>query len=369
MNIEDLDIYLVGGAVRDSLLAAQAGGNKPVTSDRDWVVVGATSQTLLDLDFRPVGKDFPVFLHPHSKEEYALARTERKQGIGHRGFTVDANPKVTLTEDLSRRDLTINAIAQAVDGRLIDPYNGQGDIENRLLRHVSAAFVEDPLRVFRVARFAAQLPGFQVAPETQTLLRKMCGAGDLDALSAERVWQEFFKALASPAPERFFQVLEACGGLDHWLPECAGMELGPFAPTLGEPAQRLAMLPLSQQSILAITERLRAPKKFAQLALDRFAYLAMLERWPEVNAPQVLELLIQLKALHAPERLQLLLSLLQTNAQRLPLERELLRLAEEVKQLALPEQQAKALQGAAYGQALEELRLAHLAQRLQKPQS
>jgi hypothetical protein len=147
------------------------------------------------------------------------------------------------------------------------------------------------------------------------------------------------------------------------------MELGPFAPTLGEPAQRLAMLPLSQQSILAITERLRAPKKFAQLALDRFTHLAMLERWPEVNAPQVLELLIQLKALHAPERLQLLLSLLQTNAQRLPLESELLRLAEEVKLLALPEQQAKALQGAAYGQALEELRLAHLAQRLQKPQS
>lgn len=368
MNIEDLDIYLVGGAVRDGLLAGQARSHEPVTSDRDWVVVGSTPQALLDLGFRPVGKDFPVFLHPQSKEEYALARTERKQGSGHRGFTVDANPKVTLTEDLSRRDLTINAIAQGVNGLLIDPHNGQADIEQRCLRHVSAAFVEDPLRVFRVARFAAQLPGFQVAPETQALLRKMCSAGDLDTLSAERVWQEFFKALASPAPERFFQVLEACDGLRHWLPECAGMELGRFASMHGEPVQRLAMLPLSQQSILAITERLRAPKKFAQLALDRFAYLATLERWPEVNAPQVLELLIQLKVLHAPQRLQLLLSLLQTNAQRLQLERELLSLAEEVKQLALPEQQAKALQGAAYGEALDELRLTHLAQRLAKPQ-
>ena len=188
---EKLDIYLVGGAVRDALIAskrpATGQGASATTSDRDWVVVGSTPQQMLDLGYTPVGKDFPVFLHPHSKEEYALARTERKHGSGHKGFSIDANSSVTLYEDLGRRDLTINAIAQDARGNLIDPHRGQADIAAGLLRHVSPAFTEDPLRVFRVARFAAQLPGFSVADDTQALLKHMCRNGELDTLSAERV--------------------------------------------------------------------------------------------------------------------------------------------------------------------------------------
>jgi tRNA nucleotidyltransferase (CCA-adding enzyme) len=189
-SIEQLQCYLVGGAVRDELL----GRPSP---DRDWVVVGATEQQLLALDFVRVGKDFPVFLHPQTKEEHALARTERKRGQGHRGFVVDARPDVTLEQDLGRRDLTINAIAKTSEGHLIDPYKGQQDLHDRVLRHVSEAFIEDPLRVFRVARFAAQLPGFTVAAETQALMRNMTAAGELETLSAERVWQEFAKALGA----------------------------------------------------------------------------------------------------------------------------------------------------------------------------
>ena len=185
-----MKIYQVGGAVRDKLLGL---GIK----DRDWVVVGATPEAMLDLGFQQVGRDFPVFLHPHSKEEYALARTERKSGKGYTGFVVHASPDVTLEQDLLRRDLTINAIAMAEDGSLVDPYHGQADIEARLLRHVSPAFAEDPLRVLRVARFAARFHhlGFSVAPETLQLMQAITKAGELQHLVPERVWQEWHAAL------------------------------------------------------------------------------------------------------------------------------------------------------------------------------
>ena len=201
-----MKIHLVGGAVRDELLGREA-------KERDWVVVGATPAEMRASGFRPVGRDFPVFLHPHSGEQYALARTERKTGRGHTGFVCHAEPTVTLAEDLSRRDLTINAMAK--DGeRLIDPHGGQRDLAARMLRHVSPAFAEDPLRVFRVARFAAQLPEFRVADETLALMASM--RPELPALSAERVWHELEKAAAAAAPAHFFAITEALGGA-HWF--------------------------------------------------------------------------------------------------------------------------------------------------------
>ena len=204
--------YVVGGAVRDALLGLPA-------SDRDWVAVGTTPQALLDLGYKPVGKDFPVFLHPTTGEEVALARTERKVGAGYHGFSFHAAPEVTLEQDLARRDLTINAMAQADDGTLIDPYGGQADLRQRVLRHVSDAFVEDPVRLLRLARLAARFPDFTVAPETMALLRRMVDNGEVDALVAERVWQELSRGLMGPRPSRMFEVLRECGALRRLMPE------------------------------------------------------------------------------------------------------------------------------------------------------
>jgi tRNA nucleotidyltransferase (CCA-adding enzyme) len=209
-----MQVYLVGGAVRDALLGL------PV-KERDWVVVGATRRELLDSGYREVGRDFPVFLHPGTREEYALARLERKVAPGYRGFTVEFGPEVTLEEDLARRDLTINAIAQAQDGSLIDPHGGRRDLESRTLRHVSEAFVEDPVRVLRVARFAARFAplGFTVAPQTMELMRTMAVQGEVDALVPERVWQESERSLREPAASVFFRVLRECGALERVFPE------------------------------------------------------------------------------------------------------------------------------------------------------
>lgn len=207
-----MEIYQVGGAVRDALLGL------PV-KDRDFVVVGATPEQMVELGYRPVGKDFPVFLHPESQEEYALARTERKTAKGYKGFQVFASPDVTLEEDLARRDLTINAIAQAEDGTLIDPYNGQVDIRDKILRHVSDAFIEDPVRILRAARFAARFTEFTVAPETMRLMQDMVADGEVDALVPERVWQELAKGLMEAKPSRMFEVLRECGALKRIMPE------------------------------------------------------------------------------------------------------------------------------------------------------
>ncbi len=209
-----MKIYRVGGAVRDELLGVP-------WHETDWVVVGATPAQLLALGYQQVGRDFPVFLHPESKEEYALARTERKSGVGYTGFIVHASPDVTLEQDLQRRDLTINAMARGDDGVLIDPYGGQRDLQQRVLRHVSPAFAEDPLRVLRVARFAARFAslGFTVAPETLALMRQLVDAGELQHLVAERVWQELQRALQSSSPQVFVQMLRDCGALRVLLPE------------------------------------------------------------------------------------------------------------------------------------------------------
>lgn len=209
-----MQIYKVGGAVRDRLL------QRPVT-EVDWVVVGATAEEMLEQGFKPVGADFPVFLHPQSGEEYALARTERKSGRGYGGFTFFASPDVSLEDDLIRRDLTVNAIAEDEHGVLVDPYGGQRDLERRILRHVSPAFAEDPLRVLRVARFAARYAplGFTVAEETLALMREIAESSELDALTPERSWKEISRALMEPRPDVFIQVLRDCGALKAWMPE------------------------------------------------------------------------------------------------------------------------------------------------------
>ncbi|HLP98032.1 MAG TPA: multifunctional CCA addition/repair protein [Sideroxyarcus sp.] len=210
-NVKDLTVYCVGGAVRDKLLGL------PV-QDHDWVVVGSTPEQMVARGFKPVGSDFPVFLHPDTHEEYALARTERKVAQGYKGFTVYTSPDVTLEQDLLRRDFTVNAIAEDADGNLIDPYNGQADLKAGILRHVSAAFAEDPVRILRGARFAARF-GFSFAPETLALMRAMVDNGEVNALVAERVWQELARGLMEKQPSRFFTTLRECGALKKILPE------------------------------------------------------------------------------------------------------------------------------------------------------
>lgn len=268
--------YLVGGAVRDKLLGL------PVR-ERDWVVVGATPAEMTDAGFKPIGKDFPVFLHPSSNEEYALARTERKDGHGYHGFICYSSPTVTLEEDLARRDLTINAIAEDADGRLIDPYGGQRDLKLRLLRHVSPAFVEDPLRVLRIARFAARFAGlgFRIADETTTLMGEIVASGEVDHLVPERVWKETERALTEPNPEVYFQTLLACGALERLTDPALWRDdteraLDAVWSALQNSARarhcapvRFAALLIGAPAGLVSTtcERLKTPKQYAELAL------------------------------------------------------------------------------------------------------
>jgi tRNA nucleotidyltransferase (CCA-adding enzyme) len=207
-----LDCYCVGGAVRDALLGIKV-------QDHDYVVVGSTTEEMLSLGYRAVGKDFPVFLHPKTHDEYALARTERKIGRGYKGFSIYASPDVTLEEDLARRDFTMNAIAKSADGRLIDPYHGQTDIQQKVIRHVGQAFVEDPVRILRAARFSARYVDFTIAPETMSLMQQMVEDGEVDALVSERVWQELSKGLMEQKPSRMFEVLRSCGALRKIIPE------------------------------------------------------------------------------------------------------------------------------------------------------
>jgi tRNA nucleotidyltransferase (CCA-adding enzyme) len=207
-----MQIYRVGGAVRDALLGRDV-------HDHDWVVVGATPEQMMDAGYLPIGKDFPVFLHPETREEYALARTERKTARGYHGFAFRAAPDVTLEQDLARRDLTINAMAQDADGRIIDPFDGQADLQRKVLRHVTEAFREDPVRILRVARFAARLADFGIAAETLELMRGMVADGEVDALVPERVWQELARGLMEARPSRMFELLRECGALARVLPE------------------------------------------------------------------------------------------------------------------------------------------------------
>ncbi|XBS69306.1 multifunctional CCA addition/repair protein [Acerihabitans sp. KWT182] len=265
--------YLVGGAVRDRLL------NLPV-KEKDYVVVGADPEQLLAQGYQQVGKDFPVFLHPHSREEYALARTERKSGLGYTGFTCYSAPDVTLEQDLLRRDLTINAIAQDENGELIDPFQGRTDIEQRLLRHVSDAFREDPLRVLRVARFAARFAhlNFRIAPETLALMRQMTLDGELPLISPERVWKETEKALASRNPQVYFQVLRDCGALASLFPEIDNL-FGVPAPAKWHPEIDTGIHTLMTLAMAAqLTHEVSV--RFATLCHDVGKALTPREQWP-----------------------------------------------------------------------------------------
>jgi len=279
--------YLVGGAVRDTLLG------RPVT-EKDWVVIGETPESMLNLGFRPVGKDFPVFLHPKTKEEYALARTERKTAPGYKGFSVHAAPDVTLEQDLLRRDLTINAMAMTPEGQLVDPYGGQRDLEQRLFRHISPAFAEDPVRILRIARFAARYAqlGFNVAAETRGLMQDMVNNGEVDHLVPERVWAELVKALNEPSPAAFFHTLRDCGALARILPELENL-FGVPQPERYHPEIDTgihSLLSLEQAALLSP----KAEVRFAAVVHDLGKALSPKEHWPhhhghERNGLPVLE--------------------------------------------------------------------------------
>jgi tRNA nucleotidyltransferase (CCA-adding enzyme) len=336
-----MQVYLVGGAVRDKLL-----GLEP--KERDWVVVGATPEEMRARGFRQVGKDFPVFLHPETQEEYALARTERKTAPGYKGFEVHAAPDVTLEDDLRRRDLTINAMAEAPDGALVDPFGGHEDLRLGVLRHVSPAFAEDPVRVLRVARFAARYArwGFRVAHSTNALMRRMVQDGEVDALVPERVWAELARALTEERPSRFFEVLRGCGALRRLFPEIdrlfgvpqpekhhpevdtgvhVMLVLDQAARLSPEPRVRFAALThdlgkgetppeqwprhigherRSVELVERLCERLRAPNDYRELAVVTARNHGLCHRALELRPGTVLELLEHTDALRRPERFE-----------------------------------------------------------------
>ena len=311
-----MQVYLVGGAVRDELLGR-------AVRERDWVVVGATPAELEHLGYRAVGRDFPVFLHPETQEEYALARLERKVGPGYRGFITDFSPAVTLEQDLRRRDLTINAMARDGTGRIIDPHGGQADLKARRLRHVSPAFAEDPVRILRVARFAARFAGlgFEVAPETMALMRNMVEAGEAGALVSERVWRELERALGEGAAQRCLEVLRDCGALAVLLPEIASPEAATAAITaLSTAAARGATTPVRWAAMLAglpvgqieaLSERLRVPNSYRELAVLSARLESKLREGAGAADPDwLLQLLELADAFRRPERFAQWLELL-----------------------------------------------------------
>lgn len=337
-----MNIYCVGGAIRDELLGL------PI-QDRDYVVVGATPEAMLKLGYRPVGKDFPVFLHPKTHEEYALARTERKTAKGYKGFQVHAAPDVTLEQDLARRDLTINAIAKSSTGEIIDPFHGQRDIQAKVLRHVSAAFVEDPVRILRLARFAARLNEFTIADDTMQLMREMVDAGEVDALVPERVWQELAKGLMETKPSRMFEVLRSCGALARIFPELDRLwgvpqpaqhhpeidtgihvmmvvdyaaqhgfslpvRFAALTHDLGKGTTPKEVLPrhigheLRSVALLKdVVKRLRVPNDCKELAMMVAQFHGKLHAVAHMKPSTILHFLMELDAIRQPERFQLFL--------------------------------------------------------------
>jgi len=382
-----MQIYKVGGAVRDRLLG------RPVT-EVDWVVVGATAEEMQVRGYRPVGADFPVFLHPETGEEYALARTERKSGRGYGGFTFYASPDVTLEDDLVRRDLTINAIAEDDHGTLVDPYGGQRDLADRLLRHVSPAFAEDPLRVLRVARFAARYHelGFRVADETLELMRQLAESGELEALTPERSWKEISRALMEPRPDVFVQVLRDCGALARLLPELDAL----FAEQADEPllrvlrhcAQHAQPLPVRWACLLldlvprgttatgperadarqldAISQRFKVPRDCQELARLSGEFLAQARQSTALEPDTLLALLQHFDIYRRPERFELFLAVCEMDAsartadglESMHRQTDYLRQAAEVARAVRVDQLIeRGFQGAALGEAIKRERL------------
>lgn len=397
-----MQIYKVGGAVRDRLLGREV-------NEIDWVVVGASAEQMLELDYRPVGADFPVFLHPQTGEEYALARTERKSGRGYGGFTFFASPEVTLEEDLIRRDLTVNAMAEDDHGTLIDPYGGQRDLTARLLRHVSPAFAEDPLRVLRVARFAARYApmGFSVVAETMSLMRELSESGELTALTPERSWKEISRALMEPRPDVFIQVLRDCGALRVLLPEvdalfgipqppahhpeidtgvhvlsvlrqcaehqqpltvrwaCLLHDVGKGLTPEAEWPRHIAHEHKGLKLIRAINQRCKAPKDCQELALQVGEFHTHGHRALELKPSTLLKLLQGFDVFRRPQRFEEFIAACEMDARgRLGLEQreypqaDYLRAAmHAARAVAVQPLLARGLQGAELGNALQEERL------------
>lgn len=397
-----MQIYKVGGAVRDRLLG------RPVL-ENDWVVVGASAEEMLEKGFRPVGADFPVFLHPETGEEYALARTERKSGRGYGGFTFFASPDVTLEQDLIRRDLTVNAMAEDDEGQVIDPYGGQRDLEARLLRHVSPAFAEDPLRVLRVARFAARYAplGFRVAEETLELMRQIAESGELDALTPERSWKEIARALMEPSPDVFIQVLRDCCALKAWLPEldslfgvpqpaqhhpevdtgihilavlrqcamheqpldvrwaCLLHDLGKGLTPEAEWPQHIAHEKRGIRLIQAVNERCKAPRDCQELAVLVGEFHTHAHRALELKASTLLDLLQRFDVYRRPQRFEAFIAACEMDArgrsgleQRAYPQADYLRSAATVaRAVAVQPLLERGLKGAELGEALKAERL------------
>jgi tRNA nucleotidyltransferase (CCA-adding enzyme) len=407
-----MNIFEVGGAVRDELLGL------PVT-DRDFVVVGATPGDMIELGYRQVGRDFPVFLHPESSDEYALARVERKTGVGHTAFSVDASADVTLEDDLMRRDLTINAIARDCDGEIVDPYGGCADLENRILRHVSDAFAEDPLRVLRVARFAARFNalGFSIADSTLELMRTIAASGELEHLSPERIWQETEKALETGHPQVFVSTLRDCGALAVIFPEIDRLfgvpqpakwhpEIDTGLHTLLslEQAARLSDKPVVRFAVLVhdlgkgttpaellprhvghelrsvelidrLGERIRVPKRFLGLARSVARFHGLAHRILEVRPAKLLDLLTDIGALRDPEVLDDFIAACEADAKgRTGLENEpypqgdFLRRAHVCATAITADAVTnRSLAGQAFGDALKELRVDAIRRDIQPP--
>ena len=403
-----MQTYIVGGAVRDRLLGL------PV-QDRDWVVVGATVDEMQALGYQPVGADFPVFLHPETKEEHALARTERKTAAGYRGFVVHAAPEVTLEDDLRRRDLTINAMAEAADGTLVDPWGGARDLAARVLRHVSPAFAEDPVRILRIARFAARFADFSVAPETLALMRQMVDAGEVDALVAERVWRELSRGLMEHRPSRMIEVLRDCGALARVLPEvdalfgvpqradhhpevdtgthllmvldmaarleaplavryaCLGHDLGKATTPAGVLPRHIGHEMRSVKLVRALSARLRVDNASAELAELVGREHANVHRSGEFGAAALVRLIERCDALRRPTRFADLLLACECDARgRLGLEERpypprtqllaVLRRVEAVDATAVAAAAAdRGLKGPAIGAAIHDARVAALS--------
>jgi len=386
-----MEIYLVGGAVRDKRLG------QPV-QERDWVVVGATPQQMLELGYQPVGKDFPVFLHPQTKEEYALARTERKTGHGYTGFETCADRGITLEEDLRRRDLTINAMAETPGGELIDPYNGMDDLNNGVLRHVSPAFAEDPVRILRTARLAARFAqwGFHVAHTTNALMRRMVENGEADHLVAERVWAELVKALGTQTPARFFKVLAACGALGVLFPELAAADNSD--PGNSHAGETLA-LPVLQQAVIldsntairfaalacdmdnlhpdgsgaaalaSLCERFRVPNACRDLARLAVEQRRRLQAATRLSAEALLELLNSVDAFRRPARFSELLEVCAADAAAAQCECNsdyLMRALAAARSVSADDLQQQGLNGKEIGKAIQQRRIGAI-ERLSQP--
>jgi tRNA nucleotidyltransferase (CCA-adding enzyme) len=397
-----MQTYLVGGAVRDKLLGI------PI-KDRDWVVVGATPEDMLDNGFKAVGKDFPVFLHPETKEEYALARTERKSGKGYKGFSFHTSLDVTLEDDLQRRDLTINAIAEDEQGNLIDPYAGESDLKEGLLRHVSPAFVEDPLRVLRIARFAATL-GFKIAPETMMLLKDISDSDELDALVPERVWTEMEKALAGKYPARFLLVLRSCNALEKLFPEIEALfgvpQTKEYHPEIDtglhtimslNQSTRLSSDPIIRFAVLVhdlgkattpredlpshhgheargakiidkLCKRYRIPNKYRELAINVSKFHLDCHRIQEMKPETVLKKLEQLDAFRRPERFEQFLIACEADARGragledrdYPQAEYFLKALNNAKEIDAGSLQEQGLEGKALGQEIKKQRIENI---------